>query len=214
MKNLATYVEERDGVKVVDSRKIHEFLGVKTPHRKWIVRKIEELSLESGKDYVPDKIVRRVNGRNGGGSVTENIFLLTQRAAEHLGMAETTDKGVEIRDAFIAARDARKKQLETDFERKSKEARKGLASQWAQHGLQGRDFAVATVKEYEVAFGDKDIRKGVMDTKQKAILTIFELTESLKLDASPHIHGIEDVKYSLEDTGRALTTTFQKLRIR
>lgn len=209
MRNLSAYVEEREGIKVVDSRKIHEFLGVKTPHRKWIVRKIDELSLENGKDYLPDKIVRKLPS----GAKTENVFWLTQRAAEHLGMAETTDKGTEIRDAFIAVRDARKKQLETDFDRKSKEARKGLASQWAQHGLHGRDFAVATVKEYEVAFGDKSIRKEAMDIKQKAILTIFELTESLKLDVSPHIQGIEEVKYSLEDTGRALTQTFQKLRI-
>ena len=209
MTDLSKHVVERDGVKLVDSRKIHNFLGVKTPHRKWITRQIEMLGLENGKDYLPDKIVRKMPS----GAKTEIVYWLTQRAAEHLGMAETTEVGTQIRDAFIAARDARRKQLETEFDRKSKDARKGLASQWAQHGLAGSDFGRATVHEYETIFGDKEIRKAAMDKRQKALLTIFEFTEELKLESAPHINGLVEVKDSMDETGRALEATFAKLRI-
>ena len=207
--NLSTHIQERNGVKVVDSRKIHAFLGVKTPHRKWIVRQIEALKLENGKDYQADKIVRKLPS----GSKTENVFWLTQRSAEHLGMAETNEVGTQIRDAFIAARDARKKQLESEFDRKSKDARLGLTHQWKEHGLVGSDFGRATVETYDVAFGDRDIRKNAMDNRQKSMLTIFELTEALKLDNAPHLNGLSDIKDSIHETGNALSQTFARLRI-
>jgi len=213
MKDLASYVEIRDSVKVVDSRKIHEFLEVKTQHSKWIVRKIEELSLAGGVDFQLVTNVRLGTRSNGSGKSIQKVYYLTQRAAEHLGMAETTEKGVEIRDAFIKARDTAKKLLESEFDRKSKETRKNLADHWAKHGLQGKQFGIATRKEYEVAFGDEDLVKKEMDHRQKAVLTIFETMEMLKLDDSPHIQGLDDVCESLEETGKALTGAFQKLRI-
>ena len=209
MTDLSKHVVERDGVKVVDSRKLHAFLGVQSKHGDWMQRKIASLDLVNNKDYYSELSVRS----DGKAGRRQTIFWLTQRAAEHLGMAETTEVGTQIRDAFIAARDARRRQLETEFDRKSKDARKGLASQWAQHGLVGSDFGRATVHEYETVFGDKEIRKAAMDKRQKALLTIFEFTEELKLESAPHINGLVEVKESMDETGRALESTFAKLRI-
>ena len=210
MTDLSKHVVERDGVKVVDSRKLHAFLAVKENHRDWIKRKIEAVALENGKDYFAEKSAKKTGETRGRQAL---VFWLTQRAAEHLGMAETTEVGTQIRDAFIAARDARRRQLETEFDRKSKDARKGLASQWAQHGLAGSDFGRATVHEYDTIFGDTEIRKAAMDKRQKALLTIFEFTEELKLESAPHINGLVEVKESMDETGRALEATFAKLRI-
>lgn len=209
MKDLSTYIELREGEKVVDSRKIHEFLGVRSQHRVWIRRKIEDLALENGKDYLTTKKDRQLPS----GKKTEIHYFLTQRAAEHLGMAETTEKGTIIRDAFIAARDAGKRLAESEAERKSKEARKGLTAQWAAHDLRGRDFGEATVKEYEVIFNDRAIRKPMMDNRQRTALMIFEAIEGLKLEGSPSIRGLEEVKDSIAETGRELDTTFRRLRI-
>ncbi len=162
--NLSTHVEERNGVKVVDSRKIHTFLKVTRQHSKWIQEKIASLDLVSGKDFYPE-LARSSGGRR------QTVYFLTQRSAEHLGMAETNEVGTQIRDAFIAARDARKKQLESEFDRKSKDARLGLTHQWKEHGLVGSDFGRATVETYDVAFGDRDIRKNAMDNRQKTSKT-------------------------------------------
>lgn len=210
MKDLSTYIELREGEKVVDSRKIHAFLGVSTRHSTWMPRKIEELTLENGKDYFTQKCANKTANGKGRQVV---VYYLTQRAAEHIGMAETTEKGTIIRDAFIAARDAGKRLAESEAERRSKEARKSLASQWAGHGLRGRDFGDATIKEYEVIFNDRSIRKPMMDNRQRTALMIFEAIESMKLEGSATIHGLEEVKDSLAETGRELDTTFRRLRI-
>jgi phage anti-repressor protein len=206
-------IEDKDGIRVADSRQVHKLLEVKTPHRKWIIRKIEELGLVEGEDFQADKIVRPGTGRNGGGISEIKVYWLTQRAAEHIGMAESTEIGTKIRDAFIAARDELKARAHSEIYEKTKPNRLALTSQWAQHEI-GHHFGRATVKEYEVAFGDKKVRKADLDDMGLVALSVFEGLETLKLEQSPAIKGITDIEYSLEETGRALEGAFAKLRIR
>ena len=202
-------IEERDGVKTVDSRKLHSFLGVKDNHRDWIKRKTTELGLIDGEDYFAEKSAKKTGETRGRQAV---VYYLTQRSAEHIGMAESTDKGTLIRDAFIAARDELKKAKKSALYQKSTEHRNILTSRWARHGI-GHNFGRATIKEYEVAFGDKEIRKAAMDENQLLALSALECLEALKLDQSPRVQGISDIEGSLEETGRALADTFSRLRM-
>lgn len=209
MNELSMFIEEKDGVETVDSRKIHAFLEVKEKHADWIKRKVEELAFIPGEDYFRET-GNRSGPTKGRGKA---VYYLTQRAAEHLGMAESGEKGKEIRDAFIAARNELKKRIRSEVKEKSTSTRKLLTSRWAEHGI-GGNYGRATCKEYEVAFGDRKIRKPDMDETKLLALTIFEATESIKLDQSPRIQGIADIECSLVETGGALTEMFQRLRIR
>jgi hypothetical protein len=94
--------------------------------------------------------------------------------------------------------------IETVYLQKSKEHRKGLASEWSKHNA--RNYAGLTVTEYESLFNDIKIRKKQMDDKQLSLLSAFEFLESRKLENNPELKGDYDLSESLKDTGKKIIT--------
>ena len=77
----------------VDSRDLHKFLEVETPHSIWMQRKCEDL--QEGLDFTTDLLESR--GR------PTKVFHLAIDAAKHCSMMERSDKGKQIRQWFIEA---------------------------------------------------------------------------------------------------------------
>lgn len=166
-------IQKVNGIKTANSRDLHKFLEVKTPHHKWIKRKLDDLGMVEGVDYLTDKIVRQLP--SGAKHMVE--YHLTQNAAEHIGMAESTDIGRQIREAFIAARDEARKlrrtprqQLYGEHTERSILMRKLECKEWSRLGATGQDFGRLTRKEYDLLGFDKDTTKKDMDEDEILLL--------------------------------------------
>lgn len=94
-------------VRAVDSRELHRLLEVKTGHRHWIKRRVEEAHLVEHFDFE----VSVNSGRNPKGGRPDVSYLLTSDACKHIALMEGTEVGHRIRREFIEAekrdRDAR-----------------------------------------------------------------------------------------------------------
>ena len=75
----------------VDSRDLHEFLEIETPHSMWAQRKCEDL--QENLDFITDLL------ESGGRPI--KVFHLTIDAAKHCSMMERSEKGRMIRQWFI-----------------------------------------------------------------------------------------------------------------
>jgi phage anti-repressor protein len=81
----------------VDARKLHEFLGTKTPFSMWIVRRIEEYDFLEDRDY---RFLTKLLKTPEGGRPTKE-YLISIGMAKELSLIENTEKGKEIRTYFI-----------------------------------------------------------------------------------------------------------------
>jgi phage regulator Rha-like protein len=106
-----------------------------------------------------------------------------------------------------------KEQASLEFEKSSKKARNSLTAQWQEHGLVGKEFAIATIEEYKSIFNDPKIRKPVMSKEQKARLLIFETMEMLKLQSTPEVKGLPMVKTSIVSTAEAMQTALVSIGV-
>ena len=86
----------KDGEKQLfaDSAELQRFLGSGTRTKEWAERRITDFNLVEGRDYFTETYTSE-GGRPG------TKFFLSVDAAKHIGMAEKTDKGKQIREYFI-----------------------------------------------------------------------------------------------------------------
>lgn len=95
MKELVKIAEE-NGKQLVSARELHEALEVKTRFNDWIVRKM----VASPYFIENEDFTRLLNFERAGQKALE--YALTLDTAKKISMAESTDKGNEVRDYFIA----------------------------------------------------------------------------------------------------------------
>jgi phage anti-repressor protein len=206
-------IKKVNGIKTADSRDLHKFLEVKTPHHKWIKRKLDDLGMVEGVDYLTDKIVRQL--ASGAKHLTE--YHLTQNAAEHIGMAESTEIGKQIREAFIAARDEARKlrrnprqQLYGEHTERSILMRKLECKEWSRLGATGQDFGSLTRKEYDLLGFDRDTTKKTMDEDEILLLiasNALNVRACKQVDNRVHKKGIEAI---MEKTARGIAQATRK----
>lgn len=87
-----------------DARALHTFMGVKTPFKDWVRRRIEKYGFTEGQDYI--KIVNDTtllkNERLSPNDFQAPIdYTLSIDMAKQLAMVENNDKGMEVRRYFI-----------------------------------------------------------------------------------------------------------------
>lgn len=85
--------------KAVNTRELHEFLGVSSRYNDWIARRIQTLELVENEDFqaLTQNLV-------SGGKATDYIVPLD--TAREIAMMENSDKGREVRRYFIAVEKA------------------------------------------------------------------------------------------------------------
>lgn len=89
-------------------------------------------------------------------------------------------------------------QAQKRFLGKSKENRRKLTDEWAEHGA--INFGSLTVTEYKALFDSYQIRKKQMNDNQLSLLSGFEYFEELKLQNNPDIQGDNELKGSINET--------------
>lgn len=95
MKHIAIIKQVLDGAEVnsVNSRVLHDDLGVKTEYSKWIKRAIEKYGFVENEDYAVVK--------NGDGNNAFKDYIVKLDMAKELCMVANTAKGKETRKYFI-----------------------------------------------------------------------------------------------------------------
>jgi phage anti-repressor protein len=96
---------------MVDSRLLHHKLEIKTPHRKWMIRRIEDCLFDEGADFYTNlyeskgaqtKLERtNLSVQVWGGDRRSTGYMLTLDAAKELAMLEHNEVGKTIRRYFI-----------------------------------------------------------------------------------------------------------------
>jgi len=127
-----------------------------------------------------------------------------------------TEEAKKAKRALIAAFQAMHRKLvslskKSELDIKSTKARNSLTDQWKDHGLVGKEYALATVEEYKAVFKNPEIRKPEMTMEQKARLLIFETMEMLKLQQSPDVTGLPMVKQSIHATNIAIERAYKTI---
>jgi anti-repressor protein len=85
MKNLIKIITKEEGLSVVSSRELHDYLEVKTPLTSWMPRMLE-YGFEEGKDFSSF-----LGERNG--SRPSREYSITIDSAKEISMIQRSDKG-------------------------------------------------------------------------------------------------------------------------
>jgi anti-repressor protein len=88
-------------VNAVSSTELHGTLEVKTEHSKWIKRRIDDLGLIEGIDFV--LLAKIDEQKTGSGGHNKIDYILTLDSAKHIAMAERNEMGKKVRLYFIQA---------------------------------------------------------------------------------------------------------------
>ena len=102
MNSLIALLERNDKFRI-NTQKLHQKLKVKTPHHKWVLRRIEEFGFVEGEDYIVE-----VEEREGRGKRKKD-YIITISMAKELCMLEKTDLGRQTRKYFIEVEEDMKK---------------------------------------------------------------------------------------------------------
>jgi len=94
---MSTFIDG-DEVNSVNSREIYEYLGVETAYSHWIKRAVDKYDFEDGVDFTTVKNDTQTNGSGGHNRID---FIVTMDMAKELCMVSNTEKGKEVRKAFI-----------------------------------------------------------------------------------------------------------------
>lgn len=132
------------------------------------------------------------------------IYLFTESGYLRFVKTINDDKAWEIYGQLVESYFLMKRLNKTEqiFLEKSKENRKGLTSEWKEHGA--KDYRYLTVTEYDSLFKDTSIRKRNMDDKQLSLLSAFEFLEHRKLENNTEIKGDKKLSESLISTGKQI----------
>jgi anti-repressor protein len=84
-------IEDRDGIKTVNARELHEFLESKRQYADWIKDRLD--GFIEGVDFTVHKFVN--------GKATQIDYHITIETAKHLSMIERNEQGKKIRQYFI-----------------------------------------------------------------------------------------------------------------
>ena len=87
-------VTEKGGLKLVDGRDLHEFLGIKRDFPTWIKQRLEKYG------FIKDQDFSTISGKTSNGRPRVDYAFSVDMAKE-LGMIENNDKGREVRRYFI-----------------------------------------------------------------------------------------------------------------
>lgn len=85
---------EGEKIDAINARSLHEFLGVKTEFKDWIVRRIEEYGFFDGRDF-SSFLSESIGGRPA------KEYVITVGMAKELSMVEKNEKGKQARQYFI-----------------------------------------------------------------------------------------------------------------
>lgn len=98
---LIPVIEKEDGDIAIGGRILHEFLGIKTEYRKWIVRMIE-YGFEENVDFV--RVTQKCP--TPGGQQDQVNHFLTLDMAKEIAMIQRNEKGKQARQYFLAVEKA------------------------------------------------------------------------------------------------------------
>lgn len=76
--------------------------------------------------------------------------------------------------------------------------------QWKRHGAKGKDFSDLTKKEYEVVFGNSDIRKKDMSGEELLKLMISNATNALSLMEKKDTVGVDGIENQINKTAKMI----------
>lgn len=181
------------GEKVVDGRELHEYLGVVTPFRKWVKRRIKDYGFEEGLDFSPF-----LSESNGGRPSKEYVFTLD--AGKELGMVEKNNEGKRIRRYFIEIEKRARGLSEKDKIRiRGIEARRGFTDALQESGenerMKGHAYSTYTNMIYKLVLG--------MNSRQYKKLNGIEgnLRDALNSGQLDLIKTLESVAKGMLDLG-------------
>lgn len=97
IKELIKIKTNEEGKQLVSARELHEFLEIRTPFPKWIVRMLEYGFVENQDYLVTDIFVHNSKG----GKQTQIDYAITIDMGKELSMIQRTDKGKQARQYFI-----------------------------------------------------------------------------------------------------------------
>lgn len=101
----------------------------------------------------------------------------------------------------------KRKQIYGEVTDDSVHTRKLETEQWKRHGAKGRDYGTLTKKEYQLLFGDIDIRKGDMTGEQLLKLMISNATNALGLMNKEIPVGMNGIENQLYKTRKLIEST-------
>ena len=96
MNELIPVTQNNDGTIAVSGRSVHEFLGITTEYKKWLLR-MAEYGFEESVDF--HKVTQKCHTSKTGQSITDHV--LTLDMAKELCMIQRNEKGKEARRYFI-----------------------------------------------------------------------------------------------------------------
>ncbi|MDR1182193.1 MAG: antA/AntB antirepressor family protein [Bacteroidales bacterium] len=91
-------IEHKELGLTVNSIILHERLGVKSNHRDWIRRRIDDCLFDEGKDYAKNR--SNLSGFKGGRGLSQS-YMLTLDSAKEMAMMEHNETGKAIRRYLI-----------------------------------------------------------------------------------------------------------------
>lgn len=164
-----------DSINAVDARELHRSLGVVTRFNDWWPRRVEELPLLEGDDFVKmnDSAYSDLSSAN------RIDYAVTIDAAKHLAMAEKTAKGREVRAYFIASEKRLRAPVRAIDWRAKREERLAAQAESA-----ARKLKIHAYERYLVLGGDHvtDAMRQVVGAKMVEIATGEPATMLLPAD--------------------------------
>lgn len=175
----------------------------------FIVKKEDLIKELKNKEHTNcDALLEYFNSSN-----MEELFLFTESGYLRFVKTINDDKAWEIYGELIESYFLMRHigQAQKRFLGKSKENRRKLTDEWAEHGA--INFGALTVTEYKALFDSYQIRKKQMNDNQLSLLSGFEYFEELKLQNNPDIQGDNELKGSINETaGKILDIIKPKIK--
>lgn len=91
---LVPVYKNQEGSKLVNARELHEWLGIQTSFKDWVIRRIVEYAFIENKDF-SSFLSESTGGR------PSKEYIITLDMAKELSMVERTEKGKQARQYFI-----------------------------------------------------------------------------------------------------------------
>lgn len=163
--NSIITITERNGQQVVSARELHSYLGNKKQFADWMKHRITRYGLIENQDYVSYSPIseKPLGGR------PEIDFALTLNAAKELSMVESTKRGKEARQYFIAC------------EKKALQPQEPLST------IQILEIAVQAEKD-RLALEEKNRQ---IESENENLKTTLEINEKIIEEQKPKVESFD-----------------------